>query len=739
MSNDVDFKLGGDSKEFVNAVDKADKASGKLTSAMRKQQSMLDALAIANQKYSKGVDKSRNSNRRFAGQLPQMGHQIQDISVQYQMGTSASIIFAQQGSQIASLMGKNGPLYGALLAIGGVLAGTLIPMLGASSKEVDSLAEQIKELNPELDNLTKSQSRLLDLQNKMKRSELSEVMEEQKDRVEDLKQKMDDLRMSTGGHTNMQSKGFNVTDRRNKQLQNLIKLLTIEEAKLEISTIKYEELTGAKNESNKEDKKSKTTLQDIILDLQKESALLANQIRFKQTATEAELAYNIAKSGGGQAAIDNAIAMHRQNVQMQENIDATNTAIDAEDKRIKSINDMLARMDQESASLELQIEGKQQLARANMQVALTAKGLEGQELANAMAKYDAIEAQREELRQIKETAKKEEEATKNKEKFFAALDKQVETYGLSQEAMLINTALTMDLTEEEEKYVIALLNTLQAKKKLNEEDSKKKPDKNEDKGFDPRSNLTRIQENAKSEYDAMMSGFDMEQNALAENTKRKLDILKDYHMTSNMSQEEYASSMMAIEESLAASTQSTLMGQFSQLASMFDQTTALGKAFYAIQQGMAAADAVIKGYQTASSIRLAHANIAAMMPDPTGAAATAMIAKGEMMGNASIAMGFATAGAIAGQTIASFEGGGVTFSGVRSGGMDGKGGRMAMVHPNEKITDLEKGGSTGGAVNVSFTINAVDTKGFDQLLQSRRGQIVGMVQKAVNNVGRRIM
>jgi hypothetical protein len=103
------------------------------------------------------------------------------------------------------------------------------------------------------------------------------------------------------------------------------------------------------------------------------------------------------------------------------------------------------------------------------------------------------------------------------------------------------------------------------------------------------------------------------------------------------------------------------------------------------------------------------------------------------------AMGYASAGAIAGQTLASFEGGGITFNGVRSGGMDGKGGRMALVHPNEKITDMEKGGSTGQPVNVSFNISAVDSKGIDQLLFERRGMITSMVQKAVNNRGKRIM
>lgn len=48
----------------------------------------------------------------------------------------------------------------------------------------------------------------------------------------------------------------------------------------------------------------------------------------------------------------------------------------------------------------------------------------------------------------------------------------------------------------------------------------------------------------------------------------------------------------------------------------------------------------------------------------------------------------------------SFDGGGFTGSGSRSGGMDGKGGYLAMVHPNETIIDHTKGGGGAGAVTV---------------------------------------
>jgi hypothetical protein len=49
--------------------------------------------------------------------------------------------------------------------------------------------------------------------------------------------------------------------------------------------------------------------------------------------------------------------------------------------------------------------------------------------------------------------------------------------------------------------------------------------------------------------------------------------------------------------------------------------------------------------------------------------------------------------------LVSFAGGGHTGHGPRSGGLDGKGGYLAMVHPRERIIDLTStagGGSRGG-------------------------------------------
>jgi len=102
-----------------------------------------------------------------------------------------------------------------------------------------------------------------------------------------------------------------------------------------------------------------------------------------------------------------------------------------------------------------------------------------------------------------------------------------------------------------------------------------------------------------------------------------------------------------------------------------------------------------------------------------------------------IAGGYVGAGAILGQTVASFDGGGITFSGVKSGGADGKGGKLAMVHPWEKITpmDDEKPASTA---NVTFEIRAIDARDFERVIKDNRGLITREVRKALNNEGANI-
>ena len=87
-----------------------------------------------------------------------------------------------------------------------------------------------------------------------------------------------------------------------------------------------------------------------------------------------------------------------------------------------------------------------------------------------------------------------------------------------------------------------------------------------------------------------------------------------------------------------------------------------------------------------------------------------------------------------GDTLFDFNGGGFTGAGVRAGGLDGKGGFMAMVHPNETVIDHTKGQGMGATVN--FNISTVDAAGFDQLLTSRKGLITSIINNAMNTQGK---
>ena len=94
--------------------------------------------------------------------------------------------------------------------------------------------------------------------------------------------------------------------------------------------------------------------------------------------------------------------------------------------------------------------------------------------------------------------------------------------------------------------------------------------------------------------------------------------------------------------------------------------------------------------------------------------------------------GGATGGATGGG--GTFDGGGFTGMGARAGGIDGKGGFPAILHPNETVIDHTKGQGMGATVN--FNISTVDAAGFDQLLASRKGLITSIINNAMNNQGK---
>jgi hypothetical protein len=94
----------------------------------------------------------------------------------------------------------------------------------------------------------------------------------------------------------------------------------------------------------------------------------------------------------------------------------------------------------------------------------------------------------------------------------------------------------------------------------------------------------------------------------------------------------------------------------------------------------------------------------------------------------------------------SFEGGGYTGSGPRSGGLDGRGGRLAMVHPNETVIDHEKvrGGARsrrgrGDGVNLTVPITlmpGVSKQELAEILPLLKRDIISTIPNLISRGGR---
>ena len=85
-----------------------------------------------------------------------------------------------------------------------------------------------------------------------------------------------------------------------------------------------------------------------------------------------------------------------------------------------------------------------------------------------------------------------------------------------------------------------------------------------------------------------------------------------------------------------------------------------------------------------------------------------------------------------------FEGGGYTGNGARAGGVDGRGGFPAILHPNETVVDHTKGGGMGGGVTtaeINFNVQAIDASSFNTYLVNNRDTIESIINNSLLSNG----
>ena len=117
-----------------------DKTGAAIQSAIRNSKKLDNQM-------KKTSDVMRGMTRQGRAQFGQLGHQIQDVAVQYQMGMNPLMILGQQGSQIASIFGAGGAVIGSFLAVAAVIVSQVAPAFF----EAADAAEELEKANKKLD------------------------------------------------------------------------------------------------------------------------------------------------------------------------------------------------------------------------------------------------------------------------------------------------------------------------------------------------------------------------------------------------------------------------------------------------------------------------------------------------------------------------------------------------------------------------------------------------------------
>lgn len=114
--------------------------------ATEAQKQQVTQLVQNYQTLRDGSNQTEGSFRNLRGISQQLGWQLQDVAVQAQLGTSAFVIFSQQGSQLAAAFGPTGALVGAVIAVAGAIGGALVNSMGVAGEEIDKLIEKVDKL-----------------------------------------------------------------------------------------------------------------------------------------------------------------------------------------------------------------------------------------------------------------------------------------------------------------------------------------------------------------------------------------------------------------------------------------------------------------------------------------------------------------------------------------------------------------------------------------------------------------
>jgi len=700
------------------------------TEAQIKQAKHLQNLTNLEKKKIQSSKGLNGSLRLVRGGFGQLGHQVQDVAVQLQGGTDAMIVFGQQGGQIASLMGPGGAIVGAFLAVGAAVFTAFKNVEQAESKfsELQSTLEgltpvteqagaainialeslkraQIKAAQIELDKLTKSMSdQVSEAENSGKAAKNLATAQSF-----NVQQQVAMARGSKIATESMEDQ----TDAAGANLGAMVELIrTIETLggtvdKSLLSPDLIQRLEDLQNAIRPDDAggpilfepEAVTEAKEKIKDI--EDSLLSGRDKindqYEKMANDVVEAFRVSGKEGS--------AEHKKLMDAIE----------------KARSDAIAEIDKKEED-----QAQRDKDRAAAKAARDAKAAQAKVDAEKRAISTLEALQRSDVTDIDKINKRYDAELDRARK---AADGKAE---LAQ--MLADTEVAIEAKRS------AAIQSLR--------------DKERQAHFD---NIERLRTTA-------IEGFATETQAFINNLVQRQAALEEARAADAISQEELNRHSMMLEEQKAEhmlDQQLKIIGGLQNVENAITSASAafitgsangteamrmLGKAIMdeliksIVQMGIEKAKQAIiaKNIEAGSLSASVAANAAAMTAIAAASApAAALVSLATMGGNAVPAQaGIAsTVGVAKASALASFEGGGFTGSGARSGGMDGRGGFLAMLHPNETVIDHTQGG--GQDITIINNIDASGDGDVDQRIAMAVSESSRQTVEQVHNMMRR--
>ena len=328
---------------------------------------------------------------------------------------------------------------------------------------------------------------------------------------------------------------------------------------------------------------------------------------------------------------------------------------------------------------------------------------------------------------LQDNADASDEASSAAERFISRLQEQADTIGMTREQTLMYKAAQMDLNSEQMLQVrIAIERIRQHKAEQQALDRRMEA---ENAAWE---RMKRLREEAKQAelqsdrekqqaLDELRSQglIDREENEL-QSLARRREALEQFRQQELISERQYQEASKNLERQTVDA----------KVAIVSDSLNALGKVnedAFKIAKAFNIANAIMNTYTGATKA------LATYPPPFNFIAAAGVVANG--LAQVSMIRSQSYSGRALGGQVRAGES---YVVGERGPEVLTMGTNTGRIIPNEAMR-----GSGGGeqavnrTTNVTFQISTVDARGFDQLLQSRRGQIISMINSASNDRGRR--